>query len=477
MKEGDFDKKISEKLKNDDSKYPNMDKNWEKVVKKMAEIQSSKPTAGGMVVLPDTQNTQSKQKSPLIPWLLASMLLLLGSNGWLFWRLSESNNKPNVLTTNNTVSPKTVRLYDTIIETKVIYKIDTIYKKVIINTTYSTQNNKNELSDNQIITSSTPSVFSPNTVATTGTKHILEGTATTKPVLDGKTGVTNAYKEDKTSEISHVLNDSEQNKHLGNHNHINISVPFAQPYTNTDSLNGNHVNNVIQPKNDSVKLAAVPYDSLELKPQQGLSENIIIKPSRKKLVIDHYGLGLQGGYSWEFPAINDLDKGNWIGLAGEMAFNKHLRLSVSADYMSIHYKTTMRNPLLELPNDPPMTENYKLKYIESEPSSVLASLSVSYFLKPKSKYNPFLTIGYRHRWIIPHTVEFEFTNKITGDERSFKIENYHHTDKWLLFGAGVETALSSNIFGQLKAEYIYDSNHGNKPLNYFLLRGGIFYRF
>ena len=98
-------------------------------------------------------------------------------------------------------------------------------------------------------------------------------------------------------------------------------------------------------------------------------------------------------------------------------------------------------------------------------------------MKPKSKINPFVSLQYSHRWIVPHTVEFEFTNRLTGDEKSFKVENYSHQDNWLLIGAGIETPLAPKVFGQLKAEYLYDPNHGNSSLKYVLLRGGVFYRF
>lgn len=465
MNEGDFDKKISEKLKDDHTNYPDLDKNWQKVVKKLAETPPSKPTAGGLIVLP---NGGGNQKSTLVPWLLSGLLLLLGSNAWLVWHLYEAKNSPKSAILDNTIAPQTVRLYDTIIETKVIYKIDTIYKTVVVQETIDQQYN-NSFRFNHKDNFSTSSTIPPSVFSSNPDIKQTQSNTTTGQTIDEKTN-------DKTA-TSHILQDSSKgNTDAIAQNHLPSSGTSAQSYTNTDSLNDNQLN-LSKPKTDSVKFAVVPYDSLEMKPQQGLSGNIIIKPSRKKLVIDHYGIGLQGGLSLEFPKVDDVKQGNWIGLTSEIALNKHLRLSVSGDYMSLHYKTKTRNPLLELPNDPPMTENYNLKYIEGTPISITANMGIAYFLKPKSKFNPFVSIGYTYRWIIPHTVEFEFTNKLTGDERSFRVEDYRHKDKWLILGAGVETALASHIFGQLKTEYIYDSNHGNKQLNYLLLRGGVFYRF
>lgn len=489
MNEGDFDKKISEKLKDDHTNYPDMDKNWQKVVKKMAENPPSKPTAGGVIVLPNTDNGQ---KSSLVPWLLSGLLLLLVSNGWLFWRLLEANNSPKTVNSGSTVVPQTIRLYDTIIETKVIYKIDTIYKKIIVSESYLIQNNNSfgsNTKDNGGIRPSIPpspkfrdagTVFSPNSdikQPQSNTQMFPATNTTTIGAPNTTTGQTTDEQTDNKTAISHIQQDgAQQNKDTIEQNHLPITGAFAQSHTNTDSLKDNS-HKVVLPKTDSVKFAAVPYDSLELKPQQGLVENIIIKPSRKKLVINHYGIGLQGGTSWELPKLNGVENGYWLGLTNEIAFNKHLRLSVSADYMSFHYKALTRSTLHAIPNNPPMTENYDLKYIESTTPSVLMGLNVSYFLKPKSKINPFVTVQYSHRWVVPHTVEFEFTNRLTGDEKSFKVEHYKHQDNWLLFGAGIETPLTEKVFGQLKAEYLYDPNHGSNSLKYIILRGGIFYRF
>jgi hypothetical protein len=468
MNEGDFDKKISEKLKDDHTNYPNLDKNWQKVVRKLAETPPSKPTAGGLIVLP---NDGGNQKSALVPWLLTGLLLLLGSNAWLVWHLYEAPNSPKSVILENKIAPQTpqtVRLYDTIIETKVIYKIDTIYKTVVVQETFgSPHNNSFKLNHKDNFSTNTtipPSVFPSNP----DIKQVQSNT-TTGQTTDEKTN-------DKTA-TSHILQDSSnENKGSISQNHLPSSGTSAQSYTNTDSLNDNP-HRVVLPKTDSLKIAVVPYDSLEMKPQQGLNESAIIKPSRKKLVINHYGIGLQGGMSWELPKLNGVDNGYWIGLANEIALNKHLRLSILADYTAFHYKALTRSTLHAIPNDPPMTENYNLKYIESTTPSVLAGLGVSYFLKPKSKINPFVSLQYSHRWVVPHTVEFEFTNKLTGDEKSFKVENYSHQDNWLLFGAGIETSLAPKVFGQFKAEYLYDPNHGNSSLKYLLLRGGVFYRF
>ena len=450
MNEGDFDKKISAKLKDDHKNYPNLDKNWDKVVKKLAENPTSKPTAGGVIVLPNEKG--GNQKPTLVPWLLTGILLLLSSNAWFVWHAYKTQNNPKAVILDNTIvpqTPQTVRLYDTIVETKIIYKVDTIYKTVVVEKTVGSQynksfglNHKNNFTNSSI---STPSVFSSNSDAKTVISHISQESAPAK--------------KDSIAQ-----------------NHLPILENFAQSHTNTDSLNNNS-HKVAFAKTDSVKIAVMPYDSLELKPQQGLAEHIIIKPSRKKLAINHYGIGLQGGMSSELPKLSGIDNGYWLGLTDEISFNKHLRLSVSADYMSFHYKTLTRGTLYPIPENPPMTENYNLKYIESKNPSVLVGLNIAYFLKPKSKINPFVSVQYSHRWLLPHTVEFEFTNKITGDEKSFKVESYSHQDNWLLFGAGVEMPLAKKVFGQLKAEYLYDPNHGNSSLKYALLRGGVFYRF
>ncbi len=518
MNEGDFDKSISKKLKDDNNQYPDMDKNWKKVVEKMVEAQPSKPTAGGIAVLPNGNNGQ---KSPILPWLLSALILLLGVNSWLFWRLLQSNEaQKGIIDTR--LKPQTTHIYDTIYQTKVIYQTDTIYKKVVIISPFLSQN-KQQIGGNQremaqLAASISPSLSTPNfdvkqpfsTHKVTSTdetsrinkdtfgKHIetykntaIQTTQDTKIIETDKSLVGNTAIPTKNFDFNTSASEPNINAKTtvtntlppapdakddtAAQNPLPITQITAQSKPNTDSLIANP-HKISQSNNDSLKKwAAVPYDSLEIKPQN--VSNDIIKPSRKKLVIDHYGIGLQGGFSQILPTLKGVNAGNWVGLTSEVAFNKRLRLSISSDFMSLHYKSLTRNPLLEHPNDPQMTENYNLKYIEGKTPSYLASIGAAYFLKPKSKFNPFLMVGYQRRWILPHTVEFEFTNKLTGEEKAFYVTRASHQDNWFSLGAGVETQLFSKVYGQLKAEYIYDNNHGNSSLSNILLRGGIFYRF
>ncbi len=513
MNEGEFDKIISKKLKEEGTDYPNLDANWQKIKDKMVQLHDSKPTPGGVVVLPNSVKNGFSQKRWLLPAMLSSLLLLLGVNGWFLWRLTQTTEK-NALTSEKQKAGQSARLYDTIIETKVIYRFDTIYKKVIIVQPISAESN---LKTSLIEPKNTPSVKEAKSDPSLSYDKFVDGTMAQKE--KDKSRVQNAFNTPKTGKIEEekrahdaskdlitVEKSNETTNYISNSQASALSfkqetiekTPNAEvdkqtmnsPLTNRQDTNfltdssrnkaNEHIDSLNidakSPLEDTLKYTKALYDSLELKPSESLQN--IINALPKKVIVDHYVGGLQGGVSWFIPTKTGINANEWYGLSGEIAFKRGLRLSVSLDNVQNHFKTTTRDAILNLPTDPPMTENYNLKYIEGSSSSVLAGIGLSYLFKSERRISPFVSVGFARRWVLPYSLEFEFTNKMTGEERSFKIDDTrYHQDNWFNMGFGFETTLESKFLIRLKTEYIYDPNHGLEGINQFLLRGGIFYRF
>lgn len=473
MNERDFDKIISKKLKNEESDYPNLDANWQKVKDKMANLQDQKPSAGGVVVLPNLNEGNRGNRRWIVPTLLLSLLALLGMNGWLFWRLSKTTetNTPTTLNANqNQNMGQTIRLYDTIVETKVVYKIDTVYKKVVVYQSIMAQSTNNA---HLIEAKKTPSVSTPHTTPTDN-KIDNKLASDIKSPLSTASNDIKAHISDATNTASSVSNQQINHAIPTNVGEKKQTIDSSQsPQVSlTDSLN----TKLKSPLDDTMHYAKVPYDSLEMKPTESLQK--IIKAAPKKAIVDYYTLGLQSGTSWTIPLKEGVEPSFWYGLAGEIAFKNQLRLGISLDNTSFQFKTKTRDPLLSVPADPPMTENYDLEYIEGKPTSIQAGIGLTYLLSSKSRFKPLISVGYMRRWVLPYEAEFEFTNKVTGDHRSFDVSNTNvHKDNWLNLGIGVETQLLRRLNTRLKAEYIYDPNHGNIGLNQFLLRGGIYWAF
>lgn len=519
MNEGEFDKIISKKLKEEGADYPNKDANWQKIKDKMAQLQEPKPTAGGVVVLPNQAKGFGQNKG-LLAALLSGLLLLLGANGWLLWRLTQSTTQ-TPLTSEQQKVGQTTRLYDTIIETKVIYQIDTIYKKVIIIQPISVESNPNlgliESKRDPSVkeAKSTPFPTVSGFHSSTESYDKLSDATQTQNLTD-KNAMQNAFDAPKKGKIkeenplnnaSNHSNTVEKSKERTNNqasalpnkqeviektpNGIAEKQTMNTPSTNrqdtkflldsiqnkvvvqTDSLD----NDLKLASADSLKYAKVPFDSLELKPTTESIQNII-NALPKKIVVDHYALGIQSGASWFIPSKSGVNAPIWYGVQGEIAFKKGLHIALSLDNAQNQFKVITREEVLNLPNDPPMTENYNLKYIEGSLSSVQAGIGLSYLFQSEKSIKPLLSLGYSRRWVLPYTSEFEFTNKLTGEERSFQVKNTeYHQDNWFMMGFGAETAISSRFLLRLKADYIIDPNHRGQSIKQFLLRGGIFYKF
>jgi hypothetical protein len=479
MNEGDFDKIISKKLKEEVPVYPNLDANWQKVKDKMALLQDQKPSMGGVVILPNSGNNTGQRKW-LVPTLLGALLLMLGSNGWLVWHLSQTQNNNTQLTTEKQKTIKTLYHTDTIVETRVIYKTDTIYQKVVVYQTLVAQ--PSDYADKKAA-NNTPSVSpieSPNKRNDDNTVHNDWGAKGTSPYSvphqpTNSNGLTVSIQQTSLStpfisDVKKQTTDLVTPKQV--HNHTLVDSIQSPQMTITDSLD----TKLKSPIEDTLRYTKTPFDSLEIKPTISLQP--IIKTSPKKIIVDHYALGIQGGFSGILPKVMGVDIGKWLGVAGEMAFKNGVCLSLSLDNSKQHFKTTIREALTNLPKDPPMTENYKLKYVEGKMSTLQAGIGISYHFMTEKKIKPFISAGYARRWLLPQAVEFEFTNKKTGEDKSFHInDKSYHQDSWFNIGMGMETAFNTWFSIRLKTEYIIDPNHGLKPYNHVLLRGGIFYKF
>lgn len=489
MNEGDFDKIISKKLKEEAGDYPNLDANWQKVKDKMTSLQDQKPSVGGVVVLPNTNEGNRGNRRWIVPTLLLSLLALLGLNGWLLWRLSKTTetNTPTTLTANqnrNQNMGQTIRLYDTIVETKVVYTIDTVYKKVIVYQSVMAQSTNNA---HLIEAKKTPSVSTTHTTPTDNTIDNKLASDIKSPLNTASNDIkapisdaTNTASSVSNQQINHVIPSKAKENKQTNDSTITVSQDTKSVIDSTQSpqvsLTDSLSTHLKSPSDDTLRYAKVPFDSLEMTPTESLQK--IIKAAPKKAIVDFYILGLQSGLSWTIPLKEGVEPSFWYGLSGEIAFKKRLRLGISLDNTSFQFKTKTRDPLLSVPADPPMTENYDLEYIEGTPTSIQAGIGLTYLLSSKSHVKPLISVGYMRRWVLPFETEFEFTNTTTGDRRSFDVHSTTvHKDNWLNLGIGVETQLLHRLNARLKAEYIYDPNHGNIGLNQFLLRGGIYWAF
>ncbi|MBL7814733.1 MAG: hypothetical protein JNL70_06980 [Saprospiraceae bacterium] len=455
MNERDLDNLFSKKL-NEEGQYANLDSNWEKVKAKLAMAKNTDTTDAPVLPLPIPQ---SKDRKWLVPSLLAALMLLLASNGWLLWRLQP------LLINQPQTNPSTIHLTDTIFETKVIYRIDTIYQRIVSMPTLG------KIHDTESHFKSTPSVGAQkNNVDEVPSPVKAEKLPSTNPSSPNNSinkGIESIKKQEKKENIPIIHNED---------NHSGITTDSTNAIHIRQESNATYDSLITTTPTDTLKWAKVPYDSLELKPTEQSQQ--IIKANAKKKIIDYFALGLQAGGATTVFSDLDMRPSFWIGLGGEVHFKKRWSLSTSFDNAFYHYKTTVRDPLLHVPSDPPMTENYKLKYIEGETSSLQIGLGLSYSLLNQTRFTPFVSMNYINRWILPYQAEFEFLNLATGEERSFSVEeNSYHHDTWYAVGAGLSAQLTPKLEARLKSEIIYDHNHGQGSLTQFLLRGGIFFKF
>jgi hypothetical protein len=234
-------------------------------------------------------------------------------------------------------------------------------------------------------------------------------------------------------------------------------------------------------KVDSAKIRLDNFEQelIQLNETRQLTEPIIKKSP--KLVVEQVNLGVYGSLSDLLPHQSTINLGKWWGISADFGLHSKFRITTDISHINTHYKVfeypKMSEPL-NIPQQPFSNRDYALKYIEGNIRSWQLGINGNYFFAPKKRLKPYLTTGYIYRIVVPREAEFEYLNKVTNEEKSFKVKNEdNHIDHWWRIGMGVEGTVYHSIGARISANYIQDfDKEDNTRLKYWALNAGLFFR-
>lgn len=171
------------------------------------------------------------------------------------------------------------------------------------------------------------------------------------------------------------------------------------------------------------------------KPQRQFQFNekdLALVPMKRKhtarnllLIPQKYRLG--AGTGLVFPSANNLspNTGYLFSMDGEIAFSQHLALTLkgtycAVDFMGKSYDQSLGLPLVQSPGD-----DYVLKYFKPEEGLkpfLQLTLGMRYMMRFQNRVSPYLGLGYAVQWHLPFEIQFEYINRITGEEKEHSIE-------------------------------------------------------
>jgi opacity protein-like surface antigen len=454
MNEREFDKFFSEKL-NKGGEFPNKDKNWNKIAN---HLDNNNNNGGGIARY----------------WWASVMLLLLGWNSCQWMTIKEMRADDIILKKEMVKLKNTTFKTDTITNTRVIYQRDTIYKRIYIfeNAIVS----KNLETEDRLPTLTTPSVGQldkqESVIITNG--KVFKNDSNNIINNDEKASLKTTPLKDSLTRKSNVNDDKIENK---SNEMVIAGTILGLHHSKADSL-------------AAVSTAPVELalDSFENALKKIAEPENLTKKEKKEIILKRniknidWLVGANFGISSFIDKVDGVKPATWVGVSGEAGFNRHWRMGLSVDWSKNKYKITNPDdyelihnlPIVDLP-----AANYEFLYAEGKPQSWQFGINFNYNIRPASIFKPFIKAGYIYRIVKAYETEYEFRNKLTGEERYIMRNSLKHIDNWWQLGGGVETMLSKRISTRFSAEYIHDFNHTNKiesskPLNYFLLRGAIF---
>jgi len=166
-------------------------------------------------------------------------------------------------------------------------------------------------------------------------------------------------------------------------------------------------------------------------------------------------LSTTGG--WAYPVSEDLERqgGFTAGLEAAVELSSALRMWMGANYSNTRLVTDRMDAAIGIP--PVAAPSDDFTFIEAEaPQPVLEyGIGMQYLFNTSHKFKPFLGVGYGMVTLLPYEVVYDFENKPLGIEWSFEknVDQSEFLANLLLLRAGFEYEISKKWNWQLRATY------------------------
>ena len=385
-------------------------------------------------------------------WVAAALLfLLVGSNIFSVMEMRKVNER--LLTY--------VQKTDTIVQTKIVYQIDTVFqtntvqKEVIRYVTSAFS--PSSLLDKQPLYQTVPN-FTSNTnpiVFQQKNQNILS-TAT----FDNSVYFTD-YLQKKQLETS-TLTDTETKE-----------TATAISFTDFDAL-------------ANIDLNPIPYDWATLADLDIVIPTVDI--NQKKTLAQHlypmrpkgFSLGVFGGY------VNPMSEGlspqfsYSAGLEAALHFSPALELWGNAAFQKITLESEELNTIIGFPATSPPSEEFKFSHAKSIQPSLQYAMGMQYYFNANNKWKPFIGAGYGVVKLLPYEVEYEY--ELEDQEIKWNVEEDINTNAlirdFLIVRGGLVYEISNHWNWRIQTSYRKNlSNSGLLSPTLLNVEGGLTYSF
>ena len=472
MNDSDFDKLFSDKL-NEDRNFPNIDKNWDAVSAKLSAAQNA------------------KMRHTLL--YRAAVVTLLAGIFLYQWTAIHQLKKEIRVLKNSPLT--TIHKYDTIVNTTVIYKTDTV-----ITRTQSLEQ----------IASAKKQKLNPVFESEKKSQTVGQKINSTSDFENENLGLKNISKNDfeKKFEKNISKNNLKENSEMTNPNiyvagtekksemaNANISVesPEKKPYV----INSNISHDITKTNRDAlhnistINLSPIVINQrrINLSDDGGTLKKLV--PAIKivyQRVFSNFSLGLRVGSDVLFdkhtqpppmpgkPAGKDpntmVNSNINYGVQLERTFGMHVRAHISADYSHLNFSTEAENPLLYVPSPQPI-KDFDFHVAHGDMTGWFLGAGAQYSVFLRSHVRPFVSGGYAYRIITPFKIESEYHNKTKPDDTQVSSTfTTQHAENWYNIGLGVDATIYRNISARVSAEY-WNTFGAGSDKKLLRLQGGV----
>ncbi|HRI59398.1 MAG TPA: outer membrane beta-barrel protein [Saprospiraceae bacterium] len=152
-------------------------------------------------------------------------------------------------------------------------------------------------------------------------------------------------------------------------------------------------------------------------------------------------LGVTAGTVWPQVSGAQSSPGFTGGLAGQVAFGEHIRLTGEFRWSRNWFK--IKNGDQNTPDIPtltPPTPDDVLEYVQVKQPSLEYALGLRYQLRPEQKLQPYLALAWAGANTLEQTLQYEFHNPMTETETLVELpytEQNVFRSRWQ-FGVGME---------------------------------------
>lgn len=479
MNDRDFDKHFSKRL-NEDVQHTFDDTLWGKLSKRLDENdESSAPI--GMVT--------GANSARYLYWLSPLLLLLLATNAWYMWQVNKTQ-RNNEQMVGEIRSLKTLlQKRDTIIQSKIIYKTDTVYidKK-------PAQSAKMGSTGSKIENDNTP--FRRNSHgAVLGSRKSVKKAVSVSRSLSSAPFLLNKSTLLSISPSNQKISQDVDNQLFTDNNLINKNISENNPLTDNTTKKVEETspfksdidrNNLTEISPLPLIIPQIELPKLPENDKRELTRSLKSMPIIKPAALKHWLVGLSGSWlnyqtAWTTNAgveVFKTENSYQVGLRIEYAFNDNWRLMMGSDYCPFNFDITWNDDRYNLPTIPDdVLVNHKMKSVKASEPLLNVFVGGKYVFKG-NRARPYLGLAYSTMKILPYEAHYRLQNKTTWEETD-RLEPHSGAtiSNLMMLTGGYEFKLGNRFVGQTEAYFYKDLNKIKKMFDLFGVRATVLMRF